>query len=247
MSQDPLQRPMSATTPGPAPLPAVAAASIAAQSVDPNVTGDGTGGSTNDVTDAAPPTKFVQPIVATPSRKFFIKRMVIALAVIAGGSYFLYDGYKGYPQHNAKRAALVAERDAAEAAKDDTMLAVKVKEIRDFGNAKSEFDIRLQKIIGFIMLPIGLYLLGKFLRESRGELRLENDMLHAPRHPPVPIKSFTGVDNVRWDKKGIALFDYRLADGTSGRIRVDDFIFDRPPTDAIHDELLAKMPKAEEV
>lgn len=195
-----------------------------------------------------PVSAFVQPIVATPNRGgYYIKRLVIAGAVIAFAVFFLYDGFKRYPEHNVKRAQMVAERDAAEAAHDDTTLVRKEKEIRDFGNAKSDFDILLQKIIGFAMLPLGFYLLIAFLRESRGELRLETDTLYAPNHPPVPITSITGVENARWDKKGIAYFDYRLADGTTGRIKIDDFVFDRPPTDAIHDELIAKMPKTEEV
>lgn len=251
MSQDPLQSPMSSPNLSGTPVPAVAAATVAAQSVDGNhggATSVDPAGSSPPAADAKPPApKFTQPIVAKPDRKFFIKRMVIALAVLAGGCYFLYDGFKGYPTHNAKRAALVAQRDAAEAAKDDATRVAKEKEIRDFGNAKTDFDILLQKLIGFLMLPPAFYMLWKFLSESKGELRLENDTLFAPGHPPIPIPSLTGVANARWEKKGIAFFDYRLADGTDGRVRVDDFIFERPPTDAIHDELLAKMPKTEEV
>ena len=206
----------------------------------------------NEPTPSAPPSAspkptFVQPIEALPDRKFFIKRMVIAGAVLAFAAFFVYDGFVRYPRHNVERAALVAEREAAIADKNDVKRAEKDKAIRDWGSEHSETDSLLQKILGFLLAPVGLYLLTKFLKESRGSLRLDGDILYAPGHPPVPIKSITGVDNVKWDKKGIALFDYRLADGTDGTIRVDDFVFNRPPTDAIHDELIAKMPKAEEV
>lgn len=194
-----------------------------------------------------PKPTFVQPIVAKPDRKFFIKRMVIAGAVLFFAAFLFYDGFVRYPQHNRDRAALVAEKEAADKAGDATVSAEKGKAIRDWGNEHSPTDILLQKILGFVLAPIGLYLLVKFLKESRGTLRLEGDVLYTPGHPPVPIPSITGLENAKWEKKGIAFFDYRLADGTSGRIRVDDFIFERPPTDAIHDELIAKMPKAEEV
>lgn len=200
-------------------------------------------------TEAAAPAKptFAQPIVATPDKKFFIKRMVIAGAVLFFAAFLFYDGFVRYPHHNVQRKELVAEHDAAIAAKDDAKSAEKEKAIRDWGNEHSPTDILLQKVLGFVLAPVGLWLLVKFVKEGRGELKLDNDILCAPGHPPVPIASITGVENAKWDKKGIAVFDYKLADGTEGSVRIDDFVFIRPPTDAIHDELIAKMPKSEEV
>jgi hypothetical protein len=119
-----------------------------------------------------------------------------------------------------------------------------VRREKELGDKKSDLSILCQKILGYPATLLGLYLVFRFLREGKGELRLADDTLHAPGHPPVPIAAITGVNNQKWDHKGVALFDYRLADGKTGRVRLDDFVFDRPPTDAIHDELLAKMPKA---
>jgi hypothetical protein len=196
---------------------------------------------------APPKPTFTQPIEAIPDRKFFIKRMVIAGAVLFFAAFLFYDGFVRYPHHNEERKVLVAERDAAIAAKDDVKSSLKEKAIRDWGNEHTDTDILLQKVLGGLLTPVGLWLLIKFLKESKGTLRLEGDILYAPGHPPVPIASITGVENAKWEKKGIAFFDYKLADGEEGTIRVDDFIFVRPPTDAIHDELIAKMPKSEEV
>lgn len=200
-------------------------------------------------TTSAEPTKptFTQPIVAIPDRKFFIKRMVIATVVAGFAAFFLYDGFVRYPNHNRKVGDVEAQRKALGTDAPVEQTAPLDKELRDLGNKKSDFDILLQKLIGFALTPVGLFLLFKFLKESRGELKLENDVIHVPGHPPVPIGSITAVNNVRWEKKGIALFEYRLADGTSGRFKIDDFVFVRPPTDAIHDEILAKMPKAQEL
>jgi hypothetical protein len=195
---------------------------------------------------AAKPT-FTQPIVALPDRKFFIKRMVIAAVVVGFAAFFLYDGFVRYPNHNRKVEAVEAKRKALDASASVDQTAPIDKELRDLGNKKSDFDILLQRLIGFALTPVGLFLLFKFLRESRGELKLDGDVIYVPGHPPVPIPSITAVNNVRWEKKGIAIFDYRLADGTSGRFKIDDFVFVRPPTDAIHDEILEKMPKAKEL
>ena len=197
------------------------------------------------VTTPTPPA-FTQPIVATTDRKFFIKRLIIALAVIGGGLYFLYDGYVGYPNHNKRIEEITAQVQQAQAARDQdrqATLEAERKGMSNGGQRRSDRDILIQRIIGYVMVPIGLFLLTKFVRESKGELRLEHDTLHAPGHPPIPINALTGLNNVKWEKKGIALFDYKLPDGTAGTVRIDDFLFTRPPTDAIHDELVAKMPK----
>ena len=202
---------------------------------------------TEPTLDVAPskPT-FAQPIVATPSRAFFIRRMVVAAVVIFGGLYLLYDGYKGWPDRNRRIADLRAEIAAAEAhrpADDDAIGKLRGRE-KNLGDEKQPRDILLQKVLGYPVALLGLYLAVRFFREGKGELRLADDTLHAPGHPPVPIAAIGRVNDQKWDRKGVAVFDYRLADGTAGRVKIDDFVFDRPPTDAIHDELIAKMPKA---
>ena len=187
---------------------------------------------------------FVQPIVALPNRGFFIKRMIIAAVVIGFAGFFLYDGFVRYPDHNAQvhsTAAAIADAES----KHQIDLADKLnRDLKELGVVHQDRDIFLQKVIGFLLIPLGLYLFAKFLREGRGELKLADDTIHVPGHPPVPIAAITGLHNARWDKKGVALFDYKLADGTTGQFKLDDFVFNRPPTDAIHDELIEKMPKA---
>jgi hypothetical protein len=198
-----------------------------------------------DAPAEAPKPTFAQPIVATPSRAFFIRRMLVAAVAFLAGLWLLYDGYYGWPAHNRKVDAVVAERQAAEARRaDDATKADIAKREKALGDKYTDLSILCQKGLGYPVTLLGLYLFVIFLRESKGELRLENDTLHAPRHPPIPIASITGVNDVRWEHKGVALFDYKLADGTVGRVKVDDFVFDRPPTDAIHDELMAKIPRA---
>lgn len=200
---------------------------------------------TSEDVPTTPAQTFAQPIVARPSRAFFIRRMLVAVGVLAAGLYFIYDGHVGWPARNDSIRAVQAEIATAEKNRaDDAALAKLRAREKELGDFKSDMDIRVQKVLGYPLSLLGLYLLVRFLREGRGELRLENDTLHAPLHPPIPIASITGVNNVRWEHKGVAIFDYKLADGTTGRVKIDDFVFDRPPTDAIHDELIAKMPKA---
>jgi hypothetical protein len=73
-----------------------------------------------------------------------------------------------------------------------------------------------------------------FLYTSRGEYRLSGDTLTVPGHPPVPLQFIRSLDKSFWDRKGIAYIDYELpAPSVSGRIKLDDFVYERPPTDAI--------------
>ena len=87
-----------------------------------------------------------------------------------------------------------------------------------------------------------MLLAGWSLYASRGEIVLgEDDHLAVPGHPPVPLGNVTAVDRGRWDRKGIALVDYTLDDGTPGTLRLDDFIYQRAPIDAIFDRVLAAV------
>ena len=49
-----------------------------------------------------------------------------------------------------------------------------------------------------------------------------------------------------WDRKGIAWIKYKTADGQTGEMRLDDFLYDRPPTDAIYERVAKHMGLDEE-
>lgn len=68
--------------------------------------------------------------------------------------------------------------------------------------------------------------------------RLKDDVLYVPGHPPVPLDAIRQIDKSKWDKKGIAYLDYELdsqpnAPAVKGSIKLDDFVYDQNPTDAI--------------
>ena len=85
----------------------------------------------------------------------------------------------------------------------------------------------------YTLPPLGLLVLGWSLYRSRGSYRLANNILQAPGHPPVPLEAIRSIDKTDWDRKGIAHVNYELANGAKGTVTLDDFIYDRPPTDEI--------------
>jgi hypothetical protein len=99
--------------------------------------------------------------------------------------------------------------------------------------------------MGIALPPLGILLLVRCLYLSRGVYRLEDDVLHIAGHPPVPIEAIVAIDRSKWDRKGVAFLDYDLSHSTRGqntgsegsnargRFKLDDFVYDRDPTDEI--------------
>lgn len=168
-------------------------------------------------------------------------RYLIVTLLIAYGAWSIYDGFVKWPASNARIAELRAERVEAERAKNQTRVTEIAKELEGL-KEHSAMDVMFNKALGVLLPPLGLFMLFWSLHNSRGEIRLTaDDVLHAPGHPPVPVDHMTAMDRKLWDKKGIALVEYELPTGEKGSVRLDDFIYDRKPIDAIHDRILARL------
>ena len=154
-----------------------------------------------------------------------VTRYIFSALLLAMGGWFAYDGFVTYPRDNAMH--LLHVRDPAKYPKDYPT-----------HNAAS---IRLQKILGFTLPVVGVGLLGWTLYNSRGAYRLAGDVLSVPGHPDVPLSGITQIDKSKWDRKGIAHLSYTLSDGRSGRLTLDDFVYDRPPTDRILETIEKKL------
>ncbi len=196
--------------------------------------------STTDTTSTpASPAPTGGDIVARPGTYYRRARYVMSLLMVLGGAYFLYDGYMGYPQHNQELATLKREIGDADGAGDkDKAAALNVK-LSKMHKEYSEDDIRLQRKLGYALPPIGLALLCWTLYRSRGVYRLTGKILGVPGHPPITISEVTEIDNTLWQRKGIANIKYTTADGKSGAFKLDDFVYERKPIDAIYDRILA--------
>lgn len=185
----------------------------------------------------APPPPPSGPFEAKAGSYFRNVRYVIAAAIVLMGAYFAYDGWVGYPDDNANFQRLQQLADEAQERGETAKRAEFLDQQRDY-KEHSDFDILLQKLLGVTLPPLGIALLVRWLYISRGRIRLdEGDVLHLPGHPPIPASSVTKVDDRLWDRKGISRISYR-ADGRDGTAKLDDFVYERKPIDAIHDRLL---------
>jgi hypothetical protein len=97
----------------------------------------------------------------------------------------------------------------------------------------TDWDILLNKLLGIGLPPVALLILLWAHYNSRGVYRLAGHTLSVPGHPAVDLGQITRIDDHLWDKKGIAYLYYR-GNGGERKIRLDDFIYDREPTDEIY-------------
>lgn len=173
-------------------------------------------------------------ITARGGTYYRVTRYLFSTLLLVMGGWFAYDGFITYPRHNELHMLHV--KDPANYPQDYPT-----------HNAAS---IRLQKILGFTLPVAGVGLLAWTLYNSRGAYRLAGDTLSVPGHPDVPLSAITQIDKSKWDRKGIAHLSYALPDGRTGRLTLDDFVYDRPPTDRILETIETRLgvaaPEAED-
>jgi hypothetical protein len=181
-------------------------------------------------TTAATPTTQGPEIVAKPSGVYRAKQAAMAILLIGWGLWSVYDGYYNWPRQNQEIADL--KEQIKKKPKDDpavTEMESKLAKLKEHTN----LDIKFNQVLGWALPPIGLVLLVRAFYVSRGVYRLRDDVLHVPGHPPVPLDGVKAIDKSKWDRKGIAKLNYELMNGKRGRLTIDDYIYDRGPTDDI--------------
>lgn len=186
-------------------------------------------------------------IVARRYWGFVWKPVVVGTALFAMGLWFLYDGWVKYPADNqrifeVRQKITDLEKNRQEKSDEYAKLKEELPTLKEHTGS----DINLQRVLGALLTPFGLYWLFSNLGASRGEVRLSGNTLNVPGHPPVTLDQFTELDSKRWERKGIAIATYQLPDGQSGSIRLDDFLYQRKPIDQIYDKIAAKFPDVDE-
>jgi hypothetical protein len=160
-------------------------------------------------------------LAAGPGKYFRTTRIIMMLLCVGMGAWFAYDGFVNWPSELREARRLEAEGKKPEK------------------KPHTEMDILIQKALAIVLPPLGLYILVMALYNSRGSYRLADDVLYVPGHPPVPLGSIHNIDQSRWNRKGIALLDYELPSGQRGRIKIDDYLYDQRPADAIFERIQA--------
>jgi hypothetical protein len=159
-------------------------------------------------------------VVARGGKYYRNTRYILAAALVFWGLYNVRDGFFNWPAQNEhyRQEAMARGLDPSR-------------------KPHSDADILINQGLGILLPPLGIFLLAWMLRSSRGEIRLVGDVLSVPGHPPVPLINIESIDKQKWDRKGIAILSYRLDTGKFGKIKLDDFVYDRSPIDQIFERV----------
>jgi hypothetical protein len=193
--------------------------------------------------EAAPaaPMDAGEPIIALGSGEYRFRRYLMTLLLVAGGVWFAYDGWKGWPAENQQIADLSHQMVEAEKAGNHDLYESINGNSLTHKTPHTDLDIRWQKNLA-VALPIcGLLFLVWTLFNSRGAYQLQGGTLSVPGHPPVQLTEITEVDGSKWDRKGIAYIQYKAAGGATGKLRLDDFVYQQDPTDEIFKRIQAAL------
>lgn len=188
---------------------------------------------------------FGNEVVARASTEYRVKRYIMVVILVGCGSWFGYDGFVGWPAENAKIEQLDQQIVAARKIVGNEEAVKKLEFEKSRLTKRSDMDLNFQKALCVILPTLGFIVLGFALHNSRGQYRLRDNILNVPGHPPVPLDAITSIDKTYWDRKGIVFINYELPNGKAGKVRLDDFIYQRPPTDEIYKRIEAYTGTAE--
>ena len=198
-------------------------------------------------------------IQATVSKKQLMRLSFLTLFTTVFTIWFLYDGLVGWPAQRARwQEPWDAFQEIQEEYKDSvggreawTDIVVEKVEagewdvaelLEDAGGGrmlaknpvepKSEADITGQYFWAALPAPFAVYFLITLLRTLGRTMEADEEGITASWGPRVEYAAITKIDKKRWDKKGICRLHYQ-AEGGEKTFIVDDYIFERPPTDEI--------------
>ncbi|MBX2850901.1 MAG: hypothetical protein KTR15_04045 [Phycisphaeraceae bacterium] len=101
---------------------------------------------------------------------------------------------------------------------------------------RSQGDIATQWWQFAVVFPIGTYCLISVLIWSRRSIGIDETRFYAYGGAEVPFEAITRIDASRWDRKGIARVYYNAGE-IEKSVLIDDFKFERQPTDEIFKRL----------
>lgn len=172
-------------------------------------------------------------IVAAPDAGYRWKHLIVSVAMIAFGLWFAYDGWIAWPAENQRIAQVQKDKDAASAAGNSAEVEKLAKELQSL-KYHTEMDLAIQKALAFALPAFGIFWGAWTLKDTRGTYRMSGYTLHVPGHPPVTVDDIRRIDKRKWDKKGIAYLHYEVGQPPRvGVLKLDDFAYERKPTDAI--------------
>lgn len=181
---------------------------------------------------------------------------IIAVMSVFMTAFFLYDGFIGYPDsqklyekfkafqesHEDLGEAELLKQWNAHAAQNQLPVENKVKKLLDL--EKTDSDIRTQRILGFILVPLSFMVCLSFMRWLKQTVTCDDSGVSNSKGQTASWESMVKLDKTRWPKKGIAYLHFKEGD-VEQRMLIDDFKYERDPTEQIVRAIEAKLEDAQ--
>lgn len=168
----------------------------------------------------------------------------MAAFILFWALYFLYDGYVGYPYKRqvAQEFAKFQDSDSKEEWVDYARdIGLTVGSNENTGHDYSDWDIRTQKIIGYLLMPWTLLMWVSLLRLTGRRIESDGDGITASWGPRVDYDAITSLNLNRWRSKGIAVLHYNDTAGKTRRFVLDNFKYTRNAINDMVEEIESRL------
>jgi hypothetical protein len=176
-------------------------------------------------------------------RGYLARPLLMSLFVLGFSVAFFYDGYVRYPRQHAMFTTYQQIR--AEHTSPDGRYDIEAVDAdweaaalaHDWpvafggdapGQSRGGWDIPIQRLLGFVLLPLGVVMAVGFVRHVGRWVEADDAGLTASWGPKIAWDQITRLDKTRWKSKGIAYVYYR-SDAGEKRLKLDDWEYEREP------------------
>lgn len=171
-------------------------------------------------------------IRAKINSRHLLRLAVIGSFCIGLSLWSLYDGLVGWPNQRV-RALAFQELDQQDRLEEWRDYAIERGwDVVNPGPPKTPTEINNQFFMVGIAGIAGLWIFIHLLRSMGRWVEADGSGLVNSRGHQLQFEQITALDKKKWGKKGIAKIQYQ-ANGKKKQFVLDDFIFQREPTDAI--------------
>jgi hypothetical protein len=182
-------------------------------------------------------------IRARVNRSYFLKQTAGVVLCAGAGLYCLYDGLYAYPERNRiheqfEQFKLEHRSDWSSAWIEHARknhLPIEPLEPKSQLSIQAQFIMAALSFAGFGFFAIAAgWCVGRWIE-------LDGDELRTSSGQSFKMSEITKLDTERWADKGIAFVHYEQGSRT-GRIRLDDYLYDAVMTKQIYSRLEASLP-----
>jgi hypothetical protein len=181
-------------------------------------------------------------IVARPDMRYRGKHLIFSFVIIVAGFWFAYDGWIGWPRHNREVYAVESGIRKAETEHDQKKADELKTQLANMHKPYNDADLLIQKLLAVALPLAGIAYAIWSVRVTRGRLRLAGHTFEVPGAAPIDLGDIRRIDKSRWDRKGIAIVHYEAHNPRRSRsVKIDDFAYERKPTDEIVERIEAYL------